>query len=148
MAVARSLASDGRSRVVVAHVNKRMAVRGGSFPFYANEDLLQVKVRQQVASLQSTGLNAELMMQSTFGDTAPALAEIARECGADLIVTGGSRHRRLAGVGSRGVGQQVPRFSPCPVLMVPPSYLTPHFRVLGRPESLASERVGSSRAPH
>jgi nucleotide-binding universal stress UspA family protein len=120
VAVARSLARDGRSKIVVAHINKMMAVRGGIFPVAANEDVLQTKVRHQVADLKLSGVDAELKVQTTYGETAPALAEVARECRADLIVTGASRHGRLLGLVTDSVGQKMPRLAPCPVLVLPP----------------------------
>jgi nucleotide-binding universal stress UspA family protein len=119
-AVARSLARDGRSKVVVAHINKLMAMRGGSFPMAADEDVLQMKVRNQVADLKLAGVDAELKVQTTFGETAPALAQVAREYRADLIVTGASRHGRLASLVMHTVGQRMPRLAPCPVLVLPP----------------------------
>ena len=120
VAVARSLARDGRSKVVVAHVNKMMAVRGGCYPVYPHEDMLQMKVRHQVADLQAAGVEAELQTKSTFGETAPALAEVAHECRADLIVTGEGRRRRLPRIAFRSIGQRMPRLASCPVLVIPP----------------------------
>lgn len=109
VAVARRLARDGHSKVVVAHVNKLIAARGGHYPVCANEDLLQLKVRHQVADLKAAGLDVELKLRSTFGETAPALAEVAKDCSADLIVTGGGRHGRFAGRAFASVGQCMPR---------------------------------------
>jgi nucleotide-binding universal stress UspA family protein len=97
VAVARRLARDGHSKVVVAHVTKLIAARGGHYPVCANEDLLQLEVRHQVADLKAAGLDVELKLRSTFGETALALAEVAKDCCADLIVTRGGRHGRFAG---------------------------------------------------
>ena len=103
VAVALRLARDGHSKVVVAHVNKLIAARDVHYPVCANEDRLQLKVRHQVADLKAAGLDVELKLRSTFGATAPALAEVAKDCGADLIVTGGGQHGRFLGVAFTGV---------------------------------------------
>lgn len=44
IAVAQSLATRDRSKVVVAHVNELMVMRGGAQPVHLDEDLLQRKV--------------------------------------------------------------------------------------------------------
>jgi nucleotide-binding universal stress UspA family protein len=44
IAVAQSLATRDRSKVVVAHVNELMVMRGCAQPVHLDEDLLQRKV--------------------------------------------------------------------------------------------------------
>lgn len=117
-AVAQSLAMQDRSKVVVAHVNELMVMRGGAQPVHLDEDLLQRKVRSQVADLKAAGLDAEIHMQSTVGKAAKSIAEMARECHADLIVAGASRHGPLADF-VFGTAQRMIRLAPCPVLVVP-----------------------------
>jgi nucleotide-binding universal stress UspA family protein len=117
--VAESLAKKGGAKVVVAHINELMAGRGGAHSVHPNEDLLQLKVRRQVADLKAAGVDAEIHMQSTCGKAAKRLAEMARECHADLIVTGASRHGPLADLVFGTTGQRMYRLAPCPVLVVP-----------------------------
>jgi nucleotide-binding universal stress UspA family protein len=119
VAVAQSLATPGRSKVVVAHVNELMVMRGGAQPVHLDEDVLQRKVRLQVADLRAAGLDAEIHVQSTVGKAAKSNAEMARECHADLIVAGASRHRPLADFVFGTAGQRMIRLAPCPVLVVP-----------------------------
>ncbi|MFI5285267.1 MAG: universal stress protein [Candidatus Dormibacteria bacterium] len=77
VAVAQSLAMQDRSKVVVAHVNELMVMRGGAQPVHLD-----------------------------------------RECHADLIVAGASRHGPLADF-VFGTALRMLRLAPCPVLVVP-----------------------------
>jgi nucleotide-binding universal stress UspA family protein len=117
--VAQSLAEEGQSKVVVAHVNELMAGRGGAHSVHPNEDLLQLNVRKQVADLKAAGLDVEVHIQSTIGKAAKSIAEMARECHADLIVAGASKHGPLADLVFGTAGQRMYRLAPCPVLVVP-----------------------------
>jgi nucleotide-binding universal stress UspA family protein len=119
MTVAQSLAQEGRSKVVVVHVNELMAGRGGAHSVHPNEDLLQLNVRKQVADLKAAGLDVEIQMQSTIGKAAKSIAEMARDCHADLIVAGASRHGPLADLVFGTTGQRMYRLVPCPVLVIP-----------------------------
>lgn len=119
VAIAQSLAKRDRSKVVVAHVNELMVMRGGAQPVHIDEDVLQHKVRLQVADLKAAGLDAEVHMQSTVGKAARSIAEMARECHADLIVAGAGKHGPLADFVLGTAGQRMIRLAPCPVLVVP-----------------------------
>jgi nucleotide-binding universal stress UspA family protein len=150
--VAQSLAGRSATKVVVAHVKELMAGRGGAQTVHPNEDLLQRKVRLQVADLQAAGVDAELHMQTTIGTAAKSIAGMARECHADLIVAGASRHGPIADLVFGTTGQRMIRLAPCPVLVVPPSQPThaaaglPHvprpFVVVGSDESRDAEHGG------
>jgi nucleotide-binding universal stress UspA family protein len=117
--VAHSLARDVATKVIVAHVNELMAGRGGAQTVHANEDHLKRKVRLQVADLRAAGVDAEFHMQSTTGTAARSIAQMARECHADLIVAGASRHGPIADLVFGTAGQRMIRLAPCPVLVVP-----------------------------
>jgi nucleotide-binding universal stress UspA family protein len=96
-----------------------MVMRGGTQPVHLDEDALQRKVRLQVADLKAAGLDAEIHLESTVGNAAKSIAEMARECHADLIVAGASRHGPLADFVFGTAGQRMIRLAPCPVLVVP-----------------------------
>ena len=117
--VARSLAKEDGAKVVVAHVNELMAGRGGAHTVHPLEDLLQDNVRKQAAELKAAGLEVEVHMHSTIGKAAKSIAEMARECHADLIVAGASRHGPLADLVFGTAGQRMYRLAPCPVLVIP-----------------------------
>ena len=105
--------------MVVAHVNELMAGRGGAHTVHPLEDLLQDNVRKQAAELKAAGLEVEVHMHSTIGKAAKSIAEMARECHADLIVAGASRHGPLADLVFGTAGQRMYRLAPCPVLVIP-----------------------------
>jgi nucleotide-binding universal stress UspA family protein len=117
--VAQSLAKEDGAKVVVAHVNELMAGRSGADSVHPNEDLLQDKVRLQVADLKAAGVDVEVHMQSTMGKAAKSIARMAQDCHADLIVAGASRHGPMADLVFGTTGQRMYRLAPCPVLVIP-----------------------------
>jgi nucleotide-binding universal stress UspA family protein len=119
IAVAETLAKGSRTKVVVAHVNELTTARGALYSVRPYEDMLQRKVRLQVGDLKAAGFDAEAKILSTRGRAADSIAEVARDYKANLIVTGGSRHGRLASTLFGNVGQRMIRVAPCPVLVIP-----------------------------
>lgn len=117
--VAGSLAKGDHAKVVVAHVIEMMTGRGGPLPVRVDEEDLRLKVKRQVADLKAAGFDADLELRSTRQRADTSLAKIARDCGADLIVTGASHHSRLGDLLFGGVGHRMARLAPCPVLVVP-----------------------------
>ena len=121
LATARSLAGTGGGRLVVAHcVEMTLPGKGGgSLTVHANEDELTAKVEAQVAELTDAGVAAALRTARVrVGDGARALADIAREEGVDVIVTGSRRHTALGGLAT-SLTQRLLHVAPCPVLVVP-----------------------------
>jgi nucleotide-binding universal stress UspA family protein len=117
--IAQSMARRGATRVIVAHVNELMAGRGGAHTVHADEDLLKRKVRLQVTDLRAAGIDAEFHIQSTIGSAPKSIAATARECHADLIIAGASRHGPIAALVFGNASQRMLRLAPCPVLVVP-----------------------------
>ena len=118
---ARSLADAGSGRLVVAHcVEMTMPGKGGgSLTLHANEDELTAKVEAQVSELTDAGLTASLrVVRVPVGEGARALAAIARDEGADVIVTGTRPHTALGGLAT-SLTQRLLHVAPCPVLVVP-----------------------------
>jgi nucleotide-binding universal stress UspA family protein len=117
--VAQSLARESSSRLVVAHVVELVTGRGGPMPVRVDEERLQLKAKLQVADLKAAGYDAELTMRATRRRADRSIAEMAKDCGADLIVTGASHHGRLGDLLFGSIGQRMSRLAPCPVLVVP-----------------------------
>jgi nucleotide-binding universal stress UspA family protein len=93
---------------------------GGSFSVHADEGELKVKIERQVAELSEEGVSASVqMMRSRVGGAAHAIADAAREGGAEVIVVGTRGHTALAGLLLGSVTQRLLHISPCPVLAVP-----------------------------
>jgi nucleotide-binding universal stress UspA family protein len=119
VSVARSLAREGQVKVVVAHVVELLVARGGVFPVRVDEEQLRRRAELQVSDLKAAGFDAELQMRSTRQRADHSLADMAKDCGADLIVTGASHHGRVADLLFGSVGPRMSRLAPCPVLVVP-----------------------------
>lgn len=124
LAFARALAAEGGREMLVAHCEELTmpGKGGGSFPVHANEDELQAKIERQVAELSGNGIAATLQLtRARVGGAAHALADAARESGAEVIVVGTRGHTALAGLLLGSVTQRLLHIAPCPVLAVPSS---------------------------
>jgi nucleotide-binding universal stress UspA family protein len=90
---------------------------------------LTARQRQAGAEQMLAGLAGEATQPTetrvTFGDRAEALAQVAAEEGADLIIVGS----RAAGLGNQklrsGLARELDAVSPVPVLVAPPSARKP-----------------------
>ncbi len=79
-------------------------------------------VRQLVTELQQDGVNA-LIKAANYLDAQPAkaIADIAKDVSADVIVLGTRGHGAIGGLLARSVTQHLLHIAPCPVLAVPPA---------------------------
>ena len=118
LASARAIARATGARIVVAHVNEVVRGHMGTHSVHACEDLLESTVRQQVKALQSAGVRAELEIVASTAEISRALANLAREHAADLIVTRRQRRGALPRWPFRSVSQRLIRLAPCAVLVV------------------------------
>jgi nucleotide-binding universal stress UspA family protein len=118
LASARAIARATGARIVVAHVNELVRGHLATHSLHACEDLLESTVRQQVEALQSAGVRAELASVATTGEISRAIANLAREHAADLIVTRSQRRGPLPRWPFRSVSRRLIRLAPCPVLVV------------------------------
>jgi nucleotide-binding universal stress UspA family protein len=117
---ALDLAHDPETKLVVAHAREIFVGRGGGYPVLADESELRVRIGHQVEDLRAGGLDAEFIVRScTSGHAAAAIAEIAEEVGADLIVVGTHGYGRVAGLLLGSVTQGLLHAGVCPVLAIP-----------------------------
>ena len=115
--------SGGRLTVVYCEEFTLPGKGGGSLPIHANEDDVQAKIDRQVAELASNGTGATLQRtRSQVGNAAHAIAELANQDHADVIVVGTRGRTALAGLLLGGVTQRLLHIAPCPVLAVPPEH--------------------------
>jgi nucleotide-binding universal stress UspA family protein len=84
----------------------------------AHEDGLAASIRFQAETLQSLGLRSELAVQATTEHVATALAAVAAEHHADLIVVRRSRRELGCDRPLGGVASQLGFAASCPVLIV------------------------------
>ena len=119
--LAKSLAQQEKSKVVVIHVTELAVGRGGGYPIAVNEDEILTKIRAQVADFDSVGVPAELTTPAvSLGGPAHVIAEAAKSVGADLIVVGSRGHSPLSQFVLGSVPVRLLQLANCPVLVVPP----------------------------
>jgi nucleotide-binding universal stress UspA family protein len=117
--IAVELARRDGAKIVVAHVEERIAGKGGS-TVHGDEDQVQAGVRAQVDKLRADGIDTSLEMRTTMlGGPGHQIEEIAKQVGADLIVTGTRGHSAVAGLLLGSVTHRLLHIAGRPVLVVP-----------------------------
>jgi nucleotide-binding universal stress UspA family protein len=120
--VALELARQNGAKLVLAHVDERIAAKGDMPPVLPNEEKIQADIKARAEALAADGVDASVEMDSvTLGGPGPAIVEIADRVGADLIVTGTRGHSSLAGILVGSVAHKLLHISKLPVLAVPKS---------------------------
>jgi nucleotide-binding universal stress UspA family protein len=118
LASARALARATGARIVVAHINELVRGHMGTHSLHPCEDLLESTLRRQVKALESAGIRAELEIVASTVEISRAIANLAREHAADLIVTRKQRRGALPQWPFGSVSRRLIRLAPCPVLVV------------------------------
>ena len=120
LSYAKSLAREQGAALVVVHCDEFLVGRGGGQPLIADEDDVKAKIDRQAHELRDEGLDASLQLtNATVGGAAHAIAEVAAELPADLIVVGTRGHTALGGLLLGSVAQRLLHIAPCPVFAVP-----------------------------
>jgi nucleotide-binding universal stress UspA family protein len=121
LSVAVEIAKQNNGRIVIAHVEEDVIGKGGG-PIHATEDEIQAAIKRQAEELVAEGIDAEVKMTSIMlGGPAHAIASIADESNAELIVVGTRGHSPVAGLLLGGVTQRLLHIAHQPVLAVPPA---------------------------
>jgi nucleotide-binding universal stress UspA family protein len=120
--IARTLSADLKLRLVLAHIAPGWNVAAG-WTQGANESLSTNQARQGGDRLleraaREYDLQAERRVE--VGEPADALARIAAEEAATLIVVGSRRQGRLRPGIRSGLAGELVASAPCPVVIVPP----------------------------
>lgn len=111
--------ADG-ARLIVVHVDEFGAGRGGGYSVNVDETEVKDAIRKQVEDLKREGFDATLQSSRvSMGGAAHVIAEIAKEKGAELIVTGTRGHGPLSGLLVGSVTHRLVQIAHCPVLVVP-----------------------------
>ena len=121
--VAVELAKAGKGRIVIAHVEERMATKGRA-PIHADEDEIQKELKGLVKDLESDGIEARIELGDVMAGGsggAHAIADIAEKSKADLIVAGTRGHSLIEGLLVGSVTQRLLHIAKQPVLVVPVS---------------------------
>ena len=116
----KSLVAAGSSPLTVIHCEEHMVGPRAGFTVYANEPSIQDKIKAQVEELERDGIDVTLRIaSSTAGGAAHAIAEIATQVDADLIVVGTRGHTALGGLLLGSCTQRLLHIGVCPVFAVP-----------------------------
>ena len=117
--VVRDLARDNGASVVLAHVQETMRI--GQHPLFADSHrALDSFLQGTVDQLTNDGVDAELVLTETrSGRAAQAIADLAVEADADVIVAGTHGQGPVAGFFLGGFTIALLQIAPCPVLVVP-----------------------------
>ena len=119
---ARGLAEASSSRLVAVHVKEITVGRGGGYPVQIDEEEVEQKIQRQADDLKNGGIDASYVLRdTTAGGAAHAIADAAKEAGADLIVVGTRGQGPIAGLLLGSVTNRLLHVAPCPVLAVPPA---------------------------
>jgi nucleotide-binding universal stress UspA family protein len=121
--IATELAKLGEGRIVIAHVEERMATKGRA-PQHADEDQIQAELQALVKDLESDGIEASIELGDVMAGgsgVAHAIADIAEKSKADLIVAGTRGHSLIEGLLVGSVTQRLLHLAKQPVLVVPAS---------------------------
>ena len=116
--IAEDLARSNHAKLIVAYAQEG-GLMGHVFP-EQGEATPEHMLRETVSELRRDGIDAELIVKrSGTGGEAKAIADLATETGADLIVAGNAGHGATAGTILGSVIGRLLHFAPCPVLTVP-----------------------------
>jgi nucleotide-binding universal stress UspA family protein len=122
LAQAETLAKDADGELLIVHCEEWIAPgpRSGHYPVHADEDEVKAKIKRQAADIGDDGVRATLKVVETGASgAAHAIADVARDEHADVIVVGTRGHTALAGLLLGSVTQRLLHIAPCPVLAVP-----------------------------
>jgi nucleotide-binding universal stress UspA family protein len=121
---AKALATDGGAPLLAVYCEEITlpGKGGGRLPVHANEDELRAKIEGQVAALSGEGLTADVVWtRASAGGAAHAIADVADQEGADVIILGTRGHTPLAGLLLGSVTNRLLHIAKVPVLAVPVS---------------------------
>ena len=113
-------AARDAATLAVVHIHEIFVGYGGAYPVVVDEGELREQIAQQVEDLRDDGLDATFTVRSCQGGhAARAIAEIATEIGADLILVGTHGYGRVASALVGSVTMSLLHGGVCPVLAVP-----------------------------
>jgi nucleotide-binding universal stress UspA family protein len=119
--LALELARHDGAELVLAHVDEQTIGKGGG-SLNATDIDLQALLAKRAEELSSEGVATSFEVRSVIlGGPAHALAAIADEVGADLIVAGTRGHSMVGGLVLGSVAQRLLQVAHQPVLIVPES---------------------------
>ena len=120
--VAISEAKRSDARIVIAHVEERIAAKGDMPTVRADEDAIVKRIEAEAEEISKAGVDASVERATVvLGGPAHAIAEIADETDAEMIVVGTRGHSPVSGLLLGSVATRLLHVAKRPVLAVPPS---------------------------
>ncbi|HEX7626228.1 MAG TPA: universal stress protein [Gaiellaceae bacterium] len=108
-------------RLIAFHCDQRfVGGRVGGEPVVADETDRRSKIRDRVAELAASGIDAELIVETTHHSAAHEIAKAADELAVELIVCGTRGLGGLQGALLGSVARELLHHAHVPVLVVPP----------------------------
>lgn len=120
--VAVEIARQSGGQIVVAHVDERIAAKGGASSVYADEDEIRAAIEEEAKRISDEGVQTSVETTVVvLGGPAHAIAEIAERADADLIVVGTRGYSPVPGLTLGSVTNRLLHIAGRPVLGVPPA---------------------------
>ena len=119
---AKALAAEAGGEVLVVHCEEYIPPGSHlpAYPVIPDEDEVKAKIERQASELAAAGIKTAMrMVTARAGGAAHAIADLAQDEHADVIVVGTRGRTPLAGLLLGSVTQRLLHIAPCPVLAVP-----------------------------
>lgn len=118
--VTADLAQRYGARVVIVHVDERIAAKGGVVPVRADEDRIQAELSRCAQELSEQGIDTTAeTIRVVLGGPAHAIEQLAERIEADMIVVGRRGHSPAVGLLLGSVALRLLGIAKRPVLAVP-----------------------------
>ena len=139
LSYAQSIAAEYGARLVVAHCMETPGAHNGGGPPATNAEELRAKVESQATALAEEGFAVSENIFTGIAGARPAhaIAGLAREIDANLIVAGTRGHTQIDGLVLGSVTQRLLHIAPCPLLAVPA------LPRMAEPQAVAAPGVGA-----
>ena len=116
-----ALAKESGGKLAVVHVDERIAAKGDMPSIRADEDEIKEELRARVQQLAEEGVEAELVETAiTLGGPGSAIADVAEQFDADVIVVGTRGRSSIPGLLLGSVAHRLLHTAHRPVLAIPP----------------------------
>jgi nucleotide-binding universal stress UspA family protein len=106
-------------RLIAFHADERfLGGRAGGLPITPDESDRHRKLVAQVEQLKADGVDAELVVETTYHHAAGEITKAAEDYHADVIVCGSRGFGLVAGAVAGSVAMRLPHLAACPVVVV------------------------------
>ncbi len=118
--LAAELAEQNKAELELIHIDQHVVGKAANVSIAADEPAITAKIKRQAKELEGRGLKVTVKVKELqLGGPAHAIAAIADETGADLIVAGRRGHSRISGLLLGSVTQRLLQVAHQPVMVVP-----------------------------